>query len=333
MRVLAYEHITGGGLAGQAIPRALAAAGDMMLGALIADLVDAGVEVITTRDVRLPAADFPARIVDIQSPYDKEEVLGACARESDAVWPIAPEAGGVLERFTERLESDGLVVLNSRASAIRVASSKLDTASSLVARGIPVVPTFDARQCTSVQCSHWVLKPDDGAGCEGTRIVNGSDGIQMETAELDPSIRYVAQPFVIGTAVSLSLLCEGGRVRLLACNRQQIAMLNDRFCLLGCEVNDPAVWGEYAAPLAAQIVAALPGLWGYAGVDLLFTDSGPRVLEVNPRLTLSYVGLSASLGVNVAKLVLGLLKEQWPAPDVAARRTPVTVNLVVPHEC
>lgn len=333
MHILVYEHITGGGLVGQAIPRSLAEVGDMMLRAVIVDLVNAGAEVVTTRDVRLPAVDLPARIEGIGDPYGKDEILGACVMESDAVWPIAPEAGGVLERLSERFESDGLTLLNSRASAVKIASSKLDTARCLAARGILVVPTFDVRQRISAQCSHWVLKPDDGAGCAGARIVNGRDELRQAIAELDPSVRYVAQPFVGGMVASLSLLCKNRRVQLLACNRQRMAMLNEGFCLLGCEVNDPAVWGEYAAPLVAEIVAALPGLWGYAGVDLLLTDSGPRVLEVNPRLTLSYVGLSASLGANVAGLVLGLLEEEWPGSDIAIRHTPVTVNLTVHDEC
>lgn len=46
---------------------------------------------------------------------------------------------------------------------------------------------------------------------------------------------------------------------------------------------------------------------GYAGVDLLRTPTGLRVMEINPRLTTSYAGLSRSLGVNVARMTLDLL--------------------------
>lgn len=313
----------------QAIPASLAHEGDMMLRALVADLVAAGVEVVTTRDERLPATDLPARTEPVLDRRRQDQVLRACLLESDAVWPIAPEAGGVLERLSERFLSDGGVLLNSRPSAVRVAASKLQTAGRLAACGVPVVPTFDAQQPVSAQYSRWVLKPDDGAGCVGTRIVYSREELPPAIAELDPTLHHVAQPFVMGPTVSLSLLCKDGRAHLLACNRQQMAVVNEAFCLLGCVVNDPAVWGDYAAPLAADIAAALPGLWGYAGVDVVLTDNGPLVLEVNPRLTLSYVGLSSSLGVNAAALVLGLLEEQWPQPEAVAARVPVTVNLEV----
>jgi predicted ATP-grasp superfamily ATP-dependent carboligase len=50
---------------------------------------------------------------------------------------------------------------------------------------------------------------------------------------------------------------------------------------------------------------AIPGLWGYVGVD--FTESGPVVLGVYPRLTASYFGLHVSI-CNPVGLVLDLLK-------------------------
>ncbi|MEJ2686287.1 MAG: ATP-grasp domain-containing protein [Gammaproteobacteria bacterium] len=326
-----YEHITGGGLIDQAIPPSLAHEGDIMLRALVADLAEAGVEVVTTRDERLASTDLPAHVESVGDPLQKDAVVEACLLESDAVWPIAPEAGGVLEALSEQFADNGRLLLGSRPSALHVASSKRLTARRLSDLGVPVVPTFDPRQSIPPQYSRWVLKPDDGAGCVGTRIVDGADELAQAIADLDPAVECAVQPFVAGSAVSLSLLCREGRAALLACNRQRVAVVNEAFCLLGCVVNDAAVQGEYAAPLAAEIAAALPGLWGYVGVDLLLTDGGAQVLEVNPRLTLSYVGLSSSLGTNAAALVLGLLDGDWPEPDVATHAVPVTVNLEVPY--
>ena len=56
----------------------------------------------------------------------------------------------------------------------------------------------------------------------------------------------------------------------------------------------------------------MPGLWGYAGVDLIVSDQGPVVLEVNPRLTTSYAGLSQALNMNVAEKILAL---QYTPPE------------------
>ncbi|MEE9396862.1 MAG: ATP-grasp domain-containing protein, partial [Methylococcales bacterium] len=64
--------------------------------------------------------------------------------------------------------------------------------------------------------------------------------------------------------------------------------------------------------LANGVAATFPGLWGYVGVDFLFADNQLLVLEVNPRLTTSYAGLSQTIGYNPARKVLamaGLLRE------------------------
>ncbi|MGH8532306.1 MAG: ATP-grasp domain-containing protein, partial [Gammaproteobacteria bacterium] len=57
-RIFVCEYITGGGLAGEALPVALAAAGDAMLRALLGDLrAIPTVKTATTRDPRLPSLD------------------------------------------------------------------------------------------------------------------------------------------------------------------------------------------------------------------------------------------------------------------------------------
>jgi tyramine---L-glutamate ligase len=54
------------------------------------------------------------------------------------------------------------------------------------------------------------------------------------------------------------------------------------------------------------VARALPGLAGYVGVDLMVGESGMTVLEINPRLTTSYVGMHAAIGDNPARMVLDL---------------------------
>jgi predicted ATP-grasp superfamily ATP-dependent carboligase len=139
---------------------------------------------------------------------------------------------------------------------------------------------------------------------------------------------WVAQPFVQGTAGSLSLLAREGQATLLSVNRQRIAVMDDELVLLGCVVNGLGRTDGRLRRLAGDVAAALPGLWGYAGVDLIATPSGPQVLEVNPRLTTSYAGLRESLGVNPAELVLDLLFGDCPQVSHLGGR-PVDVCLEV----
>ena len=56
--------------------------------------------------------------------------------------------------------------------------------------------------------------------------------------------------------------------------------------------------------VASAIANAIPDLWGYVGVDFVDTDEGPVVLEINPRLTTSYLGYRALTQDNLAERIL-----------------------------
>jgi predicted ATP-grasp superfamily ATP-dependent carboligase len=108
---------------------------------------------------------------------------------------------------------------------------------------------------------------------------------------------------------------------------QRVAVANDEFHLLGCIVNGIAEGRTRYARLAREIAAAMPGLWGLVGVDLIAAEQGPLLLEINPRLTTSYVGLRPSLGENPAELVLNLIGRRILTPRHGARREAVNVSL------
>jgi biotin carboxylase len=64
---------------------------------------------------------------------------------------------------------------------------------------------------------------------------------------------------------------------------------------------------------AQSTVKCFKGLRGYVGVDLVLTSSGPVIIEVNPRLTTSYVGLSKVLSFNLASAILNsVIKGELP---------------------
>jgi predicted ATP-grasp superfamily ATP-dependent carboligase len=148
------------------------------------------------------------------------------------------------------------------------------------------------------------VKPDDGAGCEDTAIAPDQDAARSLLAA-NPA-RMVAQPWIDGEPVSLSVLCASSRSTLLAVNRQEVRIVEQSVVVDQLLVNAITDTGGRLAALAEAVVRAIPGLWGYIGIDLLRTRDGPVVLEVNPRLTTSYCGLEAALGLNVAELVLQL---------------------------
>jgi predicted ATP-grasp superfamily ATP-dependent carboligase len=319
VRVFACEFVTGGGLAGRALPAELCREGDIMLRALVRDLADVrDIEVVTTRDRRLGSG--VSHVTDTRHPpevhwIDARDdpwlrwsgIIDAC----DAVWPVAPETGGTLERLTRLVEASGRRLLGSGSRAVELTASKRRTCETLAAHGVAVVPTMPlaaiANDPPPASAHGWVIKPDTGAGAADTFLVRserkmGTVPISRKTGTVP--ISHVIQPYIPGDAVSLSLLCRDGAATLLACNTQDVRIEGERLRyhggIVGAREDRRAVY----APIAARIAAAIPGLAGYVGVDLVDGADGPLVLEINARLTTSYVELRAALGVNPAALVL-----------------------------
>ncbi len=332
MRIFVVEYITGGGLLKDELASGLLTEAETMLSALLEDLaVMPGVQVLLSRDPRLSRASLP---VDIFTPRQVDDIWQQwchCMEGCDAVWPIMPETGGLLERISRLALELGCELIGSRPEAVRLAASKLQTSRCLGRHGIDAVPTFRPADLVPDRASRWVAKPDDGVGCEGIRIL---DKFEELAAYLDPDRcqDYVLQPYIEGTPASLSMLCHEGEACLLSANLQQVIELDGRFHVRGILVNGLKQTDGYAE-LAHSIAHAIPDLWGYVGVDLICTNSGPVVLEINPRLCVSYAGLHRTLGLNPARLVLSLLSE---GPPVLTDRHmeqggSMTLNLEIPH--
>ncbi|WP_428414860.1 ATP-grasp domain-containing protein [Methylibium sp.] len=307
-----YEYLSGGGL--DAAPGSvdaagrgeLLAAGLAMRAALLGELAGPGVRCACGDGVE-PLPGAPGGTL---RPRPGDTPLAFVRRESlshDRVWVIAPESDGLLLQLAEAV--DPARWIGSDRAAIRLCSGKRATLAHLAARGLATPLAFDAG------ARQWVVKPGDGAGTLDTRR-----HAQRAAAQADLQQRRARgasatlEPWVDGEPLSLSLLCRDGAAELLSINRQRIAIADDgRLRDDGVAINELALDDARAPALAriAQAVArAIPGLRGFAGIDLVWhPQRGPVVIEVNPRLTCAFVGLSAALGRPLAAEILALHEE------------------------
>jgi predicted ATP-grasp superfamily ATP-dependent carboligase len=300
----------------------------MMLTALVKDLAAlSGVEIVTTRDKRLPALGAEAEILTIDEPGEFWPRWTELICSADAVWPIAPESGGVLARVSEITVDAGRRLLASNPPSVRLTSSKLATARRLSKAGISTVPTARLGNGEIFgSASTWVVKPDDGAGAENTLLFDAFDELDRWIAS-NPNSHTVLQPFVSGPAASLSVLCRDGAAWLLTCNEQLIEITGNEFRYRGFVVGGREARRAAYQPIASAVAAAVPGLWGYVGIALIDSADGPTVLEINPRLTTSYAGLQRAIAVNPAGLVLDLLNREIPDIQRPLRVTPQRIDL------
>jgi len=171
-----------------------------------------------------------------------------------------------------------------------------------------------------------VVKPGRGAGCQGVRLARNA---RERRGALDAAHRangsgaLLMQRYVRGTAASVSLLADGRHAVPLAVNAQQVSA-SSGFCYRGGRTPFDHPLAAAAADAALRTCAALPGLRGYVGVDLVLTEAELFVIEVNPRLTTAYLGVRAVLEENVAALALAACDGILPAQPIARRRVRFT---------
>ena len=327
LKIFVFEYVTGGGLYREPLPASLVREGDMMLRTLLSDLSEIpNVETITSRDCRLPELPFADEIVAITPDVNFQPCWQQCVDAADAVWLIAPETGGVLADLSQRVVDAGKVLFGCQPAAVAMATSKLATSAQLAAHGIPVVPTFRLQDLPEGD-GPWVAKPDDGAGCEETRRFAHRADMQAWLNVAGRVQSHSLQPYLPGEAASLSMLCAGGRAWLLSCNRQLITISEDTFSYHGSVLNGMANHWSAFEDLAQRIAKALPGLAGYVGVDLIVSDAGMTVLEINPRLTTSYVGLRRAMDCNPAQLVLDMFYNAAFERPLTMARNVVEISL------
>ncbi|HSH54826.1 MAG TPA: ATP-grasp domain-containing protein [Methylotenera sp.] len=342
MKILLLEYITAGGLNHAPLPASLLREGTLMRDALLRDFSQLDeVEIITTCDTRvgLPAVVQQAIVLDHKS--NQIPVWQSLLQSCDAALIVAPETAGVLTELTQLIEASPAKNLGCNSKAVELTSSKYASYQALKNASILTIPTYIASELMASNLSlngsfqhGYIIKPNDGAGCEDTLYFADIEGLQV-WLDLNPEKQnYIVQPYQTGTPASISMLCKDGKAWVLACNEQKIAMTttdaNQQFIHYnGSVVNGLSLLHRATfEKLADSIAHALPGLNGYVGIDVIVDGEAIYVVEINPRITTSYIGLRESLACNPAQLIWDLADDssfEW-TPNLTAKVVDINLN-------
>ncbi len=301
-----------------------------MRNALATDLAAGGMaEVLILRDRRFgpnpPAACKAWHCDDWPSERD---AFQAAARWAEATAIIAPEFAGILAARHDWAAAVGAVVLGASRSLVELAADKQRTAEHLAKRGVrvPQGRLLAAGDPLPRDFTYpAVLKPVDGAGSLDVRWLTGPDDLVV----LPPTGRaWRLERFCPGLAASVALLCGPAGVTALPGCRQLLGDAGPTdFGPRSCGVPSFAYRGglvplappldERARHLARQAAATLEGACGWLGIDLVLGDDpgggNDTVIEINPRLTTSYLGLRALAHNNLGVALLAAVRGE-PAP-------------------
>lgn len=279
-------------------------------------LVDATRPVTVPSGVRIRAVPVGAEV----------DVLVTEAVRAEMTIVVAPETDGLLASRVAAVRHAGGAVLASDAMVLAVAADKQATMQALAATGVPV-PAGRLLAAGSAWPADFVRpairKPRDGVG--------GEDLVVVPRGARPPAPAVGAsrlEAFVEGMPVGVSCLCGPGLTVPLTPLRQRFGAGPGSSYVGGAPLADRAS-EQRATNLAVRAVAAVTraagdSARGWLGVDMILgrpTDGrGDRVLEVNPRLTTSFVGHAAAATTSLVRQAIDVAAghDVPPAPRPTA---------------
>lgn len=325
MRLFISEYVCSGAVGGTSqSPRplddpwedSLVAEGRAMLFAVLEDAARVpGWEICTTWDRRLGVFPLPnVGVVMVDRPAEEREIFARLVAQCDATYVIAPELDEQLGRRCLAVVEAGGRSLNSHAAAIRLCSDKLELARRWQERGWPTIPTAPLTPEAAPSDRYpLVLKPRFGAGSHETHLISRPRDLErlQPCFHDEPETRQgIVQPYVPGRPISVAAIFDDqGRTVDVWPVAEQWLSGDGRFAYLAGQVPADEPCREAIETLVRAAGEDVGGLRGYIGFDLLLPDLNPHaplLVEINPRLTTSYLGYRVLAGANLAPYVLGL---------------------------
>ena len=164
-----------------------------------------------------------------------------------------------------------------------------------------------------------VFKPVDGVSCGGVSVAENERQVAGAVGKVEAESegkQFMVQKLIEGAAASVTVLSTGIKVVPVSLNRQDVKLETPQASssYSGGAVPFGHPLEAEAFEVATKIVESVSGLTGYVGVDFVLTDTSAVAIEVNPRLTTSYVGLRRVVDFNPAQAIVdAVLKHELPA--------------------
>ncbi len=146
---------------------------------------------------------------------------------------------------------------------------------------------------------------------------------------------FLFQDYIKGKAASISVISSKRKANAINVNEQLIGLesLSAPGPLVYCGNISPFVtkYSDTACEIAETLTKEL-GLLGSNGVDIVITDDGPVVIEVNPRIQGSLDTVELSTGLNLVDLTTKAVEGNLVLDSVNAKRYAVKAIVFTKHD-
>ncbi|MFX1260190.1 MAG: ATP-grasp domain-containing protein [Promethearchaeota archaeon] len=330
-KIFIFEFLSGGGFQVN-IPYSLFCEAYGMLKSIITDFKEIDFEISTLLDHRISflssylKADS-IKIIKKEDNYLKE--FKKLVKKCDFSFIIAPEFSNILYDLTKIVRDNKKKILSIGLEGIRLGSSKIKTYNFFKNNNIFTPQTylipirnnsldldFIIRKFNQLNSSI-IIKPEDGVGAESIYYFETQYQIKKffheSNVNIDLKRNFILQEYVKGKDLSVSLIGFINKLNahdsyplILSINSQDINFKNlkeDSEYLGGYT---PIRNNEKIAEQLAEILQKLDLSMfnGYYGIDFLRKiDKSIYFIEINPRLTTSYIGIRNIIDKNIAELI------------------------------
>jgi len=326
-KIFIFEYVSGGGFNNIELPSSLFCEGFAMLRSLISDFKKIDYEISSLLDHRIISLSqyLNADFIDILNP-DENFILKFKdnLKECKYCFIIAPEFSNILYNLTKIAFMMNKVILSVNLEGIRLASSKLLTYNYFKTHSVltPItysIPyknnrldlNFIIKKLNEIN-KPIIIKPDDGVGAESIYYFKNRRQIEnffkRYEDKFDLSRNFILQEYINGDNLSISLIIyRDSNPLILSVNSQLIQIKDTNY--------DSQYFGGYTPvgnyySIKAQIQANLQKIDltkfnSYLGIDFIHDKQNLNYfIEINPRLTTSYIGIRNIIKTNLVELML-----------------------------
>ena len=145
----------------------------------------------------------------------------------------------------------------------------------------------------------WVAKPDDGAGSEDIFIIKDRNKLKFFLNK-----KFLIQPYLKGNDFSVNILKNKKNYKILNINKQKITLKREKIQFNGTKFTKQIVFNSLLRKKIKKVMNLFPGLKGFLGIDFILFNKKIYIVDINPRITTSYAGLSKKIKTNIGMQIL-----------------------------
>ena len=299
--------------------------GQYMLEGLLSDLNSTGADFLISKYSKLNTTTESRNCNSIVIDEEVSSWLDENISEYDTCFPVAPEEDLILYGLTKMMEDNGVKIIGSSSDAVLICSDKFRTYE-ILKNDFPLVKSEKVyfsnlknyKNIFNNRNKKMLVKPADGVSCSGVRVVQSYADFIKAAANIKRMTRLpflLLQDYLEGRSTSVSILSTGKKALPMSLNLQDIKLNQDKLVYTGGKVPYEHRLSDEAKDISKKAVESISGLKGYVGVDLLLDEANDTVhiLEINPRLTTSYVALRRLSNFNLGESIINAVNGSLPS--------------------